>query len=226
VAGLQGRRGLADPAMEERSSRGMLRPIMKALHRNDLFAWSAYNEALRLDFNSLLWTREGGNVLVDPLPLSLADEKHLDELGGVAHIILTNSAHLRNAREIALRTGVRVLGPRAEKETFPFACHLWLGDGDEPFPGLTVREMQGSKTEGELALVLEETTVIFGDLVRTARADALALLPAEKLRDATRARDSVRRVRDLHPRISNVLVGDGWCAFRHGGTLLDELLRR
>jgi hypothetical protein len=199
---------------------------MKALHRDDLFTWSAYNEALRLDFNSFLWTREGGNVLVDPLPLSPADEKHLGDLGGVAHILLTNSAHLRSAREIGQRTGARVLGPRGEQATFPVACHLWLSDGDEPFPGLTVREMHGSKTEGELALVLEEATVIFGDLVRTARADALALLPAEKLRDAARAKDSVRRVRELHPRITNVLVGDGWCAFRHGGTLLDELLAR
>jgi len=197
---------------------------MKQLHRPDLFAWSAYDEALRLDFNSFLWTREHGNVLVDPLALAPADEKHLAELGGAAWIVVTNSHHVRGAREIAARTGARLLAPRAERGSFPAPCERWLGDGDEPFAGLRVRELQGSKTDGELALVLEETTVIFGDLVRSSRADTLVLLPPSKLRDAALALDSVRRVRTLHPRISNVLVGDGWCAFRHGGALLDELV--
>jgi glyoxylase-like metal-dependent hydrolase (beta-lactamase superfamily II) len=197
---------------------------MKQLHRPDLFAWSAYDEALRVDFNSVLWTRERGNVLVDPLPLAPCDEKHLDELGGAAWIVVTNSAHVRGAREISARTGATVLGPRGERGSLPIPCERWLGDGDEPFAGLRVRELHGSKTDGELALVLEETTVIFGDLVRSMRADTLVLLPAHKLRDPSLALESVQRVRTLHPRISNVLVGDGWCVFRHGAALLDELV--
>ncbi len=197
---------------------------MKQLHRRDLFTWSVYNEPLHVDFNGFLWTREGGNVLVDPLPLTPEDEKHLTQLGGAAWILLTNSDHVRGAREIAARTGARLLGPAAERETFPLACERWLADGEEPFSGLRVRELHGSKSEGELALVLEDTTVIFGDLVRAHRADALMLLPEQKLRGAARAIDSLRRLRRLHPEIVHVLVGDGWCAFRHGGTLLDELL--
>ena len=62
----------------------------------------------------------------------------------------------------------------------------WLADGDEPFPGLIVRALEGSKTPGELVLVLEETTAIFGDAVRAGRADELALLPRKKLRDPAR----------------------------------------
>ena len=65
---------------------------------------------------------------------------------------------------------------------------------------------------------------MFGDLVRAHRAGALMFLRREKLRDPAGAIASVRRVRTLHPRIEHVLVGDGWCAFRNGGTLLDELL--
>lgn len=197
---------------------------MKQLHRPDLFTWSAYDAPLRMDFNSVLWTRPDGNVLVDPLPLTTPDEQHLDELGGAAWIVVTSSAHVRGARELAARTGARVLGPRAEREGFPVPCERWLADGDEPIPGLMVRELHGSKTDGELALVLEETTALFGDLVRASRADALGLLPRKKLRDPARALESVRRVRALHPRIAHVLVGDGWCAFRNGGELLDELL--
>jgi glyoxylase-like metal-dependent hydrolase (beta-lactamase superfamily II) len=177
-----------------------------------------------VDFNAFLWVRPAGNVLIDPLPLESHDERHLAELGGAAWIVLTNSDHVRGAREIAERTGARILGPAGERGTFPVACERWLADGDEPFPGLRVRELDGSKTAGELALVLEEETAIFGDLVRAHSAGALMLLAPEKLSDPARARESVRRVRALHPRITNVLVGDGWSAFRQAGALLDELL--
>jgi glyoxylase-like metal-dependent hydrolase (beta-lactamase superfamily II) len=198
---------------------------MKQLHRPDLLSWSRYQETLHADFNGFLWARPAGNVLVDPLPLAPHDERHLAELGGAAWIVLTNSDHVRGAKEIAERTGARLLGPAAERETFPVACERWLADGDEPFPGLRVRELDGSKTPCELALVLEDETAIFGDLVRAQRANALMLLgPEQRLHDAARALASLRRFRALHPSVAHVLVGDGWCAFRDGAALLDELL--
>jgi hypothetical protein len=131
---------------------------------------------------------------------------------------------VRAAGSLAARTGAKLLGPAAERDGFPLPCDRWLSDGDAPFPGVVVRELHGSKTPGELALVLEDTTAIFGDLVRAHGAGALMLLPAAKLADPARALESVRRVRTLHPRIEHVLVGDGWSAFRNGGLLLDELL--
>jgi glyoxylase-like metal-dependent hydrolase (beta-lactamase superfamily II) len=197
---------------------------MRRLHRRDLWVWSTYDEALHVDFNGFLWARPDGNVLVDPVALSEADRRHLAELGGARWILITNSAHVRGAPDIAARTGARLLGPAGEREGFPAACERWLSDGDEPFPGLVVRALEGSKTPGELALVLEDTTAIFGDLVRAHRAGALMLLPEPKLRDRRQAIASARRFRALHPRVSDVLVGDGWCAFRNGGALLDELL--
>jgi hypothetical protein len=197
---------------------------MRQLHRPDLFTWCRYDEPLRIDFNGVLWRRAGGNVLVDPPPLPEHDVRHLDALGGATAIVLTTSDHVRGAREIAARTGARLLGPAGARAGFPVACQGWLSDGDEPFPGLRVRELSGSKTEGELALVLDETTAIFGDAVRAHHAGALMLLAREKLRDPGRLVESVRRVRALHPRIVHVLVGDGWSAFNDGGVLLDALL--
>lgn len=198
---------------------------MKRLHRPDLFGWSAYQSSKHIDFNSVLWTRPDGNVLVDPLPLVPDDEAHLRALGGVAWILMTNSDHVRGASEIAAHTGAKLVGPVAERETFPIRCDRWIGDGDEPFPGLVSHELLGSKTPGELALVLDETTAIFGDLVRAHAAGALMLLPSDKLRDPAAARESVREFRALHPRLEHVLVGDGWCSFRVGGALLDDLVR-
>ncbi len=198
---------------------------MKRLHRPDLFTWSAYDEGQGVDFNGFLWRRDEGNVIVDPVPLAPPDERHLAALGGATWIVLTNSSHVRAAPALAAR-GARLLGPAGERDGFPVACERWLADGDEPFPGLVVHALEGSKTPGELALVLEETTAIFGDLVRAHAAGSLMLLRREKLKDPAAAAESVRRLRAAHPRIANVLVGDGWCAFGNGGALLDELLER
>jgi glyoxylase-like metal-dependent hydrolase (beta-lactamase superfamily II) len=141
----------------------------------------------------------------------------------VEWVVLTNSDHVRAAREVVAAFGAKVAGPRAEKETFPLACERWLGDDDALVPGLVAFEMHGSKTPGELALILEDTTLITGDLVRAHRANALMMLsPEQKLADRAKAAASVARLAEL-TRIEAVLVGDGWCVFREGAAMLREL---
>lgn len=195
---------------------------MKRLHRPDLFGWSVFDESRNLDFHSVLWVRAGANVAIDPLPLTPHDSKHLTDLGGLALVVVTNSDHTRAAAALAKEFGARLAGPAAERATFPFACDLWLGDGDEPVPGLTTIALDGSKTAGELALVIERTTLVTGDLVRAHEGGRLTTLPAAKLRDAAQAAASVRRLAAL-PDVDAVLVGDGWPIFRGAGAALREL---
>ena len=166
--------------------------------------------------------RSGGNVAIDPLPLSPHDRKHLDELGGVGLVVVTNSDHTRNAEWMARTFDARLAGPRAERDEFPLRCDLWIGDGDEIVPGLRALALEGSKTPGELAFVLDGTTLITGDLVRAHEGGRLTTLPAAKLRDAAAAARSVKRLAAL-PGIDAVLVGDGWPIFRDAGTALREL---
>lgn len=208
---------------------------MKRLHRKDLYAWSVFNERLNIDFNAFAWIRppakgaEGGNVLIDPLPLTAHDEAHLRTLGGAAWIVVTNSDHLRGAKEIAAAFGAKTAGPAAEKEAFPLACDRWLKEGDELVPGLMTFELEGSKTPGELAFLLDGTTLISGDLIRAHRAGSLmTLLPEQKLKDAKLARASIARIALQATKhgggIEAVLVGDGWNVFRDGQKRLEELL--
>ncbi len=198
---------------------------MKTLHRDDLFGWSRFDEARNLDFHSVLWRRPGGNVAIDPLPLSAHDQAHLDALGGVSLIVLTNSEHARDAAALAARTGATIAGPRGEQGTFSLPTR-WLADGEELVPGLVAVELHGSKTPGELALVLEQRTLITGDLVRAFRGGQLDLLPDGKLKDPKAARASVRRLYADFPLVDAVLVGDGWPVFRGGRELLAELMLR
>lgn len=196
---------------------------MKLLHRSDLYGWSVFNEDRNIDFHSAVWLRPEGNVVIDPLPLSNHDQSHLFELGGAAWIVITNSDHVRGTGNLAQATGARVMGPKGETDDFPFKCDRWLADGDEVMPGLTALEMHGSKTPGELALLLEQSTLITGDLIRAHEGGKLCLLPDGKLRDKRRAIESVRRLAAL-PKLETVLPGDGWPVFRDAKGVLGELL--
>jgi Metallo-beta-lactamase superfamily len=195
---------------------------MKLLHRPNLYGWSAFNPERNIDFNGIAWIRPSGNILIDPMPLFAYDWEHLQSLGGVAWIAITNSDHIRASQEIAKRTSAQIAGPLAEKETFPIHCDRWLSDGDILVPGLQAIALHGSKTPGELAFLLEETTLITGDLVRAHQAGSLTTLPEAKLQNRDEAVASVRRLAALE-QVEAVLVGDGWPIFRNGGDRLREL---
>ena len=196
---------------------------MKRLHRPNLFGWSAFNEDRNIDFHSAVWVRPEGNVVIDPLPLSDHDEAHLRELGGVAWIVITNSDHVRDSIRLAENTGAQLMGPSQEANNFPVEWTRWLTDGDEVVPGMLALELEGSKTPGELALLLESSTLITGDLIRAHEGGALCLLPEKKLSDKRKAIASLRRL-TLLPELEALLLGDGWPVFRDAKFLLQELL--
>lgn len=198
---------------------------MKLLNREDLFGWSEFDPQRNIDFHSVLWRRPEGNVVIDPLPLSDHDMKHAQDLGDVAWIVLTNSDHVRDAANWKKATGAQIVGPAGEKDSFPIPCDRWVSEGDEIVPGLRVLEMHGSKTPGELALVLERETLITGDLVRAHRGGELTTLPPPKITDPAAAADSVRRLADLSD-VWVVLCGDGWPIFRDGHAALQDLAKR
>ncbi len=198
---------------------------MKSLHRPDLYLWSAFDEARNVDFNGLCWTRPDGNVLIDPMPLSPHDRAHLQSLGGAALIVITNSDHTRAARDIAAWTGAVIAGPAAERDTFPFPCDRWLADGEEVVPGLVVHTVAGSKTPGELALVLDGTILVTGDLIRAHKGGSLMILPDAKLVDKNAAVASVRALAAIGT-LDTVLVGDGWPLIGNGGEALRALAAR
>lgn len=196
---------------------------MKQLHRPDLFGWSLFNPDRNIDFHSVVWVRDQGNVVVDPLPISEHDRAHLDSLGGAAFIVVTNSDHTRDAASLARATGAELLGPSGERHGFPLSCARWVEDGDVIVEGLNAYALHGSKTPGELALVLEGRTLITGDLIRAHEGGRLRLIPDAKLEDKTRAIESVRRIAGMGP-FDAVLPGDGWPVFRDAQKVLDELV--
>ncbi len=195
---------------------------MKQLHRKDLFGWSMFDEQRNIDFHSVLWVRDQGNIVIDPLPLCEHDQVHLKSLGGVSIIIITNSDHIRDAQAISQTYGALIYGPAEEQQSFPLVCDRWLADNEEVVPGLHSYQMHGSKTPGELTLVLEDTTLITGDLVRCHVGGELCLLPPGKLSDKNKAAESINQLAAITT-IDTVLPGDGWPIFHHGHEALLKL---
>ena len=196
---------------------------MKKLHRDDLYGWSVFDPERNIDFHSVVWVQETGNVVIDPLPLSEHDRRHLQDLGGVGSIIITNSDHSREGLRLKREWNALLYGPAAEKDHFPFVCDKWLREGDSVIPGLAIFELAGSKTPGELALMLGGHTLVTGDLIRCHMAAELCMLPDPKLADKQQAVASVRRLADIAAGVETVLVGDGWPVFRDGGAALRKL---
>ena len=195
---------------------------MKKLHRSDLFGWSVFDEERNIDFNGTLWVSSKGNVLIDPIPLSDHDKKHLENLGGAAHVIITNSDHIRDAERVLLFTGARSWGPLAEKGHLALDCDGWLEDGDKPITGIEVFSLNGSKTPGELAILLDGTTLITGDLIRAHEGGRLCMLPDAKIQNRENAIASIKRIASIKD-IQAVIPGDGWPVFNRGHEALLEL---
>lgn len=195
---------------------------MKQLHRSDLFSWSVFNEERNIDFNGTLWLRPSGNVLIDPLPFTGHDINHLKNLGGAAHVIITNSDHVRDAAEIVLLTGAKCWGPAAEKHDFPITCDGWLSEEEQPIKGIEVFCLNGSKTPGELALLIDEKTLVTGDLIRAHEGGYLRMLPADKLQNHALALESIKRMASIAS-IQAVIPGDGWPIFNNGHEALVTL---
>jgi glyoxylase-like metal-dependent hydrolase (beta-lactamase superfamily II) len=198
---------------------------MKQCQSENFYCWSEFNSERNIDFHSYLWCRSEGNVIIDPLPLSDHDLMHLKSLGKVRVIIVTNSDHVRAAESLAQRLGCEIYGPLAEREGFPILCDRWIDGSFNDIEGLQVFELQGSKTPGELALLIEQRVLITGDLIRCHRGGELCLLPEGKLNDRQAAMASVKRLSNISS-IETVLTGDGWPVFTHGHQALLDLSRR
>ena len=196
---------------------------MKLLHKNNLFCWTQFDENRNIDFHSYLWIRPEGNVIFDPLPLTSHDENHLNALGNVSYIIISNSDHIRNAEVLAEQTGAEIWGPVGEKASFPIKCAKWLSESKSVIDGLDVYSLNGSKTEGELAFIVEGHTLITGDLIRAHSGGKLCMIPDAKLKDVKQARASVKRLA-LIKGIDAILPGDGWPVFNNGEQALLSLV--
>ncbi|HUD71218.1 MAG TPA: cupin domain-containing protein [Dongiaceae bacterium] len=193
---------------------------MKKTTLDGLHLWSLFQPDRGIDFNGFFWIRpDGGNVLIDPLPLNDGETAFIRQKGGVRWILITNADHWRaaDAARDLFRAEVYAPAPdRARLERENRRPDQWY-DGSGGLPAVLrdavqVLPIRGGKTPSEMAFYLKSLrALVFGDIVRTQVAGRLTLLPDDKLRDKSAVLDSLRRAIPLA--FEAILVGDGDSVF-------------
>jgi len=181
---------------------------MKQIAFDDMYCWSIFNEVRQIDFNGHLWIRDGGNVLIDPVPMSEEDLRQFGELGGARWIVITNCDHEREAAFFKERTGAEVVAHAADADAMEVAVDRTVEDGVEIVAGLRVVHLQHGKSPGELALYWPRRKLLLaGDLVVGAPVGKFSLLLDAKLADPPQAALELRKLLRLD--FDAILVGDG-----------------
>ncbi len=169
--------------------------------------WSSWQPDRGVYFNSYFIRDDGGNLIVDPLPLDDADTAEILACGGAAWVVVTNRDHERAADATARRFGAKVAASRPDADEMSVPVDRVVSDGDEIGPA-TVIALDGQKTSGEFALHLpQQQTAIVGDALRGEPAGSLRMMPDDGLIDPIAAARSLCRLRAERPR--HLLVGDG-----------------
>src|ERR1700682_6153284 len=93
-----------------------------------LWMWSAWQPGPNVFFNSFFVHAEGGNLIVDSLPLSETDAAQIAELGGAAWVVVTNRDHERDAQNVAARFGAKIVASEADAASLGFPVERTLND--------------------------------------------------------------------------------------------------
>lgn len=187
-----------------------------------VFMWSVWQPDRNLFFNSFFVTTPEGNVAIDPLVLGPDDARHVEELGGIAWIVVTNRDHERDARTLAERFGAKIATSSAEAPLLTGPVDRTFAGGDEFF-GAVVVPLDGVKTAGEFALHFPYLrAVVVGDALWGDPAGSVRLMPDAKLIDPARAVLSLRRIAACSP--EHLLLGDGTPLFGNARTILQNAL--
>jgi len=174
---------------------------------SDVWTWKRWQPDRSMDFNS--WFVKGDvNMVVDPLEPDADDLKQIEDLGGVAWVVVTNRDHERATKLFVEHFDAKVAASDADADELSVKVTQRLGS-DEMFHGWRVIELEGFKTPGEIGLYsAKRGTVIVGDALWGDPAGSLRFMPDVKLADPPRAVLSMRQVRGL-TQLENILVGDG-----------------
>ena len=156
-----------------------------------LFAWQAYEPAVKCDLSSCALDGADGLIFIDPIELSEPALTRLLHGRKPGAIILTNGNHTRAAGKLRERLGVKVFAP-AGASGLDIVPDAMLADGQIVHGGMKVIALPGAGP-GEIAL-LGESIACVGDALIHLPPDGLRLLPDKYCTDANQMRRSLRKL--------------------------------
>lgn len=156
-----------------------------------LFAWHAYEPAVKCDLSSCAIATDAGLIFMDPIELSEPALGMLLQAGKPGAIILTNGNHTRDAEKFRARLGVKIFAfcEAAGLDLIPDAT---LAEGRIAPGGMQVIALPGAGP-GEIALVGHGTACI-GDALIHLPPEGLRILPDKYCANPAQLRQSLRKL--------------------------------
>lgn len=156
-----------------------------------LFAWQAYEPAVKCDLSSCALDAPGGLLLIDPIGLAEPALARLLHGRKALAILLTNGNHARDAGRLRYLLGVKVYAP-ADADGLEIIPDSTLTEGAAAPGGIEVLALPGAGP-GEIALVGHGVACV-GDALINLPPEGLRVLPGKYCSDAGELRRSLRKL--------------------------------
>jgi glyoxylase-like metal-dependent hydrolase (beta-lactamase superfamily II) len=190
-----------------------------------VYQWSWFSQEKGYDFNGHLVVSGAERVMIDPPPMSEDDRTRLQQLGPIEGIVLTNRDHVREAEAYRTKFKTIVLAPEADAPLMEIKTDRTFKDGDLLPGGMKAIHIPDGKSPGESALFLDrgKGILILGDALIGKSPGKLNLMPPEKYKNPSKAREGIRVL--LNYSFDSILVGDGASILAGGRRAIEEFLR-
>jgi glyoxylase-like metal-dependent hydrolase (beta-lactamase superfamily II) len=189
-----------------------------------VYQWFWFSQEKGYDFNGHIIVSGAERVMIDPPPLSAEDGAWLQKLGPIACIVLTNRDHVREAEAYRKQFKTTVLAPVQDAPLMGIKIDRTFKDGDNLPGGIKAIHIPDGKSPGESALFLNrgKGILIVGDALIGKPPGRLNLMPTEKYRDPSKAREGIRVL--LKQSFDAILLGDGASILTGGKKAIEEFL--
>ena len=175
-----------------------------------IFAWQAYDPAVKCDLSSCAIETADGLIFVDPIELAEPALATL-LLGRKPHaIVLTNGNHSRAAEKFRARLGVKIFAS-ADADGLDITPDATLADGHRAPGNMRAITLPGAGP-GEVALVGHGIACL-GDALIHLPPDGLRMLPDKYCADPAQLRRSLRKLLSCDFQV---------LTFAHGAPLTDS----
>ena len=190
-----------------------------------IYQWSWFSQEKGYDFNGHLVVTGAERVMIDPPPLSAEDDAWLQKQGSITCIVLTNRDHVREAEGYRKSLKTTVLAPELDAPLMEIKIDRMFKNGDLLPGGIKAIHIQDGKSPGESALFLDrgKGILILGDALIGKPPGRLNLMPPEKYKDPSKAREGIRVLLKYH--FDSILLGDGTSILTGGRKAVEEFLR-
>jgi glyoxylase-like metal-dependent hydrolase (beta-lactamase superfamily II) len=148
---------------------------------------------VKADLFSTAVSSPSATYLIDPISLPSDSLTELQRQFPIAGIVVTNQNHWRASPELAERLSVPIFAHAAaaeEQQAQPFNP---VADGDRIGSDLEVISIGGGAS-GEIAIYIEEATVVVGDALINFEPYGFTFLPAKYCVDSRKMRKSLERL--------------------------------